>query len=180
MREREMAAVAAAFRQERTLKRTLFMEKKRMMGERDENIERQLSILNRQMKELAYVYHIVAGRSGISDNEFWVWYALLVFEGELSQQDICDSWSLPKQTVNSIIGNLVKNGFVFLEAAPGFRNRKNIRLSERGRKYGESIVRRVYEAEHNTLRKMTDQERQDFIGLFEKYITLLKEEIHEE
>lgn len=150
-----------------------------MKSEMNEDIERQLKMLNMQVRELVSVYHAVASKSGISDNEFWVWYALLYFEGDLSQQDICDKWSLPKQTVNTIIANLAKNGFVFLEQIPGSRNRKNICLSENGRKYGENIVKWVYEAEHNTLSKLTEQERHTCTKLMEKYIALLKEEIHE-
>lgn len=150
-----------------------------MTSEMNEGIERRLKMLNMQVRELTSVYHAVANKSGISDNEFWVWYALLHFEGNLSQQDICDKWSLPKQTVNTIIVNLAKSGFVFLEQIPGSRNRKNICLSENGRKYGESIVRRVYEAEYNTLSRLTEQERHTCIQLMEKYIALLKEEIYE-
>lgn len=145
----------------------------------NEDIERQLKMLSMQVRELVSVYHTVANRSGISDNEFWVWYALLYVEGNLSQQDICDKWSLPKQTVNTIIANMTKSGFVSLEQLPGFRNRKNICLSESGRKYGENIVRQIYEAERNTLSRLSEQERQTCTRLMEKYIALLKEEIHE-
>lgn len=136
-------------------------------------------MLNRQIKELASVYHAEASRSGISDNEFWVWYELLYSKGTLSQQDICEKWSLPKQTVNTIVLNFKKKGFVFLEPAQNFRNRKNICLSKSGREYGENIVKRVYEAEHNILRRMTEQELKTCIKLLGKYIALLKEEIYE-
>lgn len=154
------------------------MEEKDASGV-NEDIERQLKMLNMQIKELMSVYHVVASKSGISDNEFWVWYALLYFEDDLSQQDICEKWSLPKQTVNTIIANLTKRDLVFLKQIPGSRNRKNIHLSEKGRRYGENIVKRVYEAEHNTLSRLTEQERQTCIELKGKYIALLKEEIHE-
>lgn len=40
-------------------------------------------------------------------------------------------------------------------------------------------VRRVYEAEHNTFNNLTEQERRTCTELMEKYIGLLKEEIHE-
>lgn len=150
-----------------------------MMSEMNEDVERQLKMLNMQVRELVSVYHTVASRSGISVNEFWVWYELLYFEGDISQQDICDKWSLPKQTVNTIIANMAKSGFVFLKQIPGSRNRKNICLSDNGRKYGENIVRRVYEAEQNTLSRLTEQERQTCTRLMGKYIALLKEEIHE-
>lgn len=45
---------------------------------------------------------------------------------EYSQQDICNAWSLSKQTVNSIVSNMVKKGYVYLEMVPGSKNRKFI------------------------------------------------------
>lgn len=54
-------------------------------------------------------------------------------EGEHSQQDICSMWSLPKQTVNTIITHMVQKGFASLEVVPGTRNRKTIHLTEAGK-----------------------------------------------
>jgi DNA-binding MarR family transcriptional regulator len=59
---------------------------------------------------------------------------------EYSQQDICNAWSLSKQTVNSIVSNMVKKGYVYLEMVPGSKNRKIICLTEEGRKFGEKVI----------------------------------------
>lgn len=143
-----------------------------------ESIKEQLEIMNQQAKELASIYHDAAGKSGVSENEFWVWYALLVLGGEYSQQDICDLWSLPKQTVNSIVSNLAKKEFVSLEAVPGTRNRKIIQLTDAGKSYGASIVMPVYQAEIHVLEQLPDQELQTYITMLGKYISLLKNEIY--
>lgn len=143
----------------------------------NEHIKEQLEKMNQQVKELAAIYHGIASKSGISDNEFWVWYAMLILENEYSQQDICDMWSLPKQTVNSIISALSQKGFLVLEAIPGTRNRKEIRLTQEGRKYGESIVKPIYLAEQNVLEKMSEEDREMCIDLMGRYINNLKGEI---
>lgn len=143
----------------------------------NEEIKKQLETINQQMKEITAVYHYAAIKFGISDSEFWVLYALLVLEGEYSQQDICEMWSLPKQTVNSVIRNMVKKGYVFLETIPGTRNRKIIRLTEDGKMFGENTVMCVYKAEQRTILKMSEQERQTCIQLLGKYINFLNEEI---
>lgn len=140
--------------------------------------KKQLETLNQQMKEITAVYHYSAIKFGISDSEFWVLYALLVLDGEYSQQDICEMWSLPKQTVNSVIRNMVKKGYVFLETIPGTRNRKIIRLTEDGKAFGENTVMRIYELEQRALLKMSEQERQTCIQLLSKYMTFLSEEIY--
>lgn len=141
-------------------------------------IKGQLEILNQQIKELTGIYHQAAVRLGVSDNEFWVWYTLLVMREEYSQQDICDLWSLPKQTVNSVVANLVKKNFVALEVVPGTRNRKIVRLTKEGKEYGESIVSPILRTEQRAIGGMSEQERQVCISLLDKYIKLLKEEFH--
>lgn len=143
-----------------------------------EHIKGQLEKMNQQVKELTAIYHSVASRSGISDNEFWVWYALLVLEGEYSQQDICDIWSLPKQTVNTIIANLSKKGLLVLETIPGTRNRKVIRVTEEGRKYGENVVMKIYLAEQNALERMSEEEREMCVAVMGKYITFLRDAVY--
>lgn len=144
----------------------------------DEIIKQQMGIMNQQIKELAAVYHDAAAKFGISDNEFWIWY-VLILEGECTQQDICDDWSLPKQTVNSIIAKLVKKELLALELLPGTRNRKMIRLTEAGRQYGERIVMHVYQAEKRSLARLTEGQRQRYITLMGEYIEFLKQEIGE-
>lgn len=144
----------------------------------NENFKEQLEIMNQQTKELASLYQKAASnKAGKSVNEFWIWYALLILGGEYSQQDICDTWSLPKQTVNTIVTNLVKKGYVTLEVVPGTRNRKIIRVTDEGKAYGENIVMPVYEAEVSALQQISEQERTIFISMLGKYINLLKKEI---
>lgn len=144
-----------------------------------EHVKQQLGKLIQQIKELAAVYHGAAAQAKISVNELWIWYTLLVMEGDFSQQDISDMWSLPKQTVNSIIANLVKKGYLILEAVPGTRNRKVIRITEAGKEYGDRLVMPIYQAEQRSLELMTEEERLGCITLLGKYIAIFTEEISE-
>ncbi len=150
--------------------------KRRMRMEH--NVKEQLETINQQIKELVGVYRGIVSRSGISENEFWIWYSLIIMEGEYSQRDICNSWSLSKQTVNTIVTHMVERGMAFLEVVPGTRNRKIIRLTETGKKYGESIVRSVSEAENRAFNRLPEADRLAWIVAFRKYINILKEEIH--
>ena len=140
----------------------------------------QLEIINQQIKELAGIYKTAVSNLGISENEFWIWYALINMEDKLSQQDICDMWSFSKQTVNTIISHMVKNNYATLEVVPGTRNRKNICLTEEGRKFGESIIVPISNAEVQALERIPLQERIAYLAVLEKYVKLLKKEIHSE
>lgn len=143
----------------------------------EQDIRRELLDLNLQAKDLLAIYHRAAATRGVTDNELWVWYTLLLLEGTYTQQDICEMWSLPKQTVHSLVSNMVKRGYVELEPVPGSRNRKRIRLTEAGRAYGTEIVAPVYQAEQRAMGQLTEQERQTFSALLDKYISLLGGEL---
>lgn len=136
-----------------------------------------IKIITRQLKELSFIYNKACSKIGISSSEFWVWYALIVLDGEISQQDISDEFFLPKQTINTVISNLSKNGYVSLEAIPGTRNKKIIKLSKKGEQYGKKIIKDVYEAEKKTLESMSQEDCCTFISLLEKYTEKLNENI---
>ena len=134
-------------------------------------------LMSQQCKELTAIYHRAACQYGISDNEFWVLYALFVFEEEQSQQSISEMWSLPKQTVNSVVSGMIKKGHVYLETIPGTRNKKVIRLTEEGKRFGESVIFPIYDAEQRAVDNMTSQEQQLCTELLAKYISFLDKEI---
>ncbi len=139
----------------------------------------RLERINQQIKEMAGIYRNAVSSCGVSENEFWIWYALIVMEGDLTQQDISGIWSVSKQTVNTIITHMVQKGYVTLEFIPGSRNRKRIALTESGRRCGEALVMPVFQAEQQALEGLTRQEQDAFTAILEKYIRKLKESIYE-
>ncbi len=141
------------------------------------NRRAQLELISQQIKELVGIYRDAVSHSGISENEFWVWYTLIVIDGEYSQQDICNMWSLPKQTINTITMHMAQKGLVSLEVVPGTRNRKIIRLTEAGRAYGESIVLPISEAEQRTLDQLPAEDWIACTAALGRYINILKEEL---
>lgn len=115
--------------------------------------------MNRQIKELSGVYRSALSRLGLSENEFWIWYALLIMEEAYSQQDLCDEWSLSKQTVNTIITGMVKKGYVELRVDPRHPESKNHLRHRSGRSYGEQIIIPIAEAEQRAIEKVPMRER---------------------
>ncbi len=137
----------------------------------------QLELLNRQIKELVGVYRDAMVDSGHSENEFWIWYTLIVMEGEHAQQDICGMWSLTKQTVNNIILRMMKEGHVTLELVPGTRNRKIIRLTESGRVFGEQLIGPITVGELKAFARLNLNERTACMSALNQYIRYLKDEL---
>lgn len=145
----------------------------------DDQIKRQIDVINQHIKELNFLYHTAAVRSGVSDGEICVWSMLLTTDKEYSQQDLCELLFLPKQTINSIISGLIKKGYIFLEHVPGTRNRKVIRLSDEGRNYGKKNIMWIFEAEQHALKDTDPHEISTLTSMLEKYIKKLKKEFNE-
>ena len=134
-----------------------------------------VGLVNRQVKELAGIYRDAVKHLDISDSEFWVWYTLVSTDEAYTQQDICSMWSLPKQTVNSIITHLRLKKFAYLEAVPGTRNHKIIRLTDLGQAFGEKLIDPIMRAEETAFSGLSAQELKTVTEFFGKYMSALRE-----
>lgn len=141
------------------------------------DVRELIDVINHRIKELNSLYHVAANKSNISDGELDIWSVLLNTDEEISQLDLCETLFLPKQTINSLVAGLVKKGFVFLEHSPGSRNRKIIRLTDIGRKYGEENIRWIFNAEQCAMEDTDPHEVQVYISMLEKYIQRFRKEI---
>ena len=141
-----------------------------------ENIQKQLELINQQIKELASIYKLSLVKFNISENEFWIWYALIIMNEECTQQDIVNNWFISKQTVNTIIKNLVKNNYITLKTMPNNHNKKIICLTKKGRDYGEKIVLPMSSMGLKSFGKLTLEDRKKLIEIMSKYIQILKDE----
>lgn len=139
----------------------------------------QIDLINQQMKELVGIYRDAVKGLDISESEFWTWYTLITIEGPHTQQDICSMWSLPKQTVNTVITRMRLKRYAYLESVPGTRNHKIVRLTEEGRKYGETLILPISRAEEKVLSKVSSEEISLVTNLFGKYIDMIRSEFHE-
>lgn len=117
----------------------------------------KFGLIMRKMREIDAIYRGAAARANIPEGELAIWLVLLHLEKECSQQDICDFFSLPRQTVNSLIANLRKKGYVCLKPAPNSRNRKLICLTESGRAFGQQKVAWIFQAEHRVREAATPE-----------------------
>ena len=131
----------------------------------------------RRIREMLSVYRESAKALELSDGEFWVWYTLVTIEGEHTQQDICAMWSLPKQTVNTVITRMRLKKYAYLEAIPRTRNHKIVRLTEEGRRYGRELILPITQAEEKALSRISDGEHSVFGEIFDKYIELIRTEL---
>lgn len=141
-----------------------------------DSVRVQIEKINRLYKEQDELYHELAVRFGVSDTAMWVLYAICSAGEPAAQYDLANAWFFPKQTVNSAITRLEKDGLVRLEPLPGTRNRKNVLLTETGKAFCASSVIPLLEAEERSFLRLSEEERRTAVLLMEKQLAFLREE----
>lgn len=141
-----------------------------------EEIRLLLREYNAIYKETDAIYSDFAKRSGLSDCAFWLMYTIYEADGKCTQKDISGQWILSKQTVNSALKGLEKNGYITLTLSGTNKRSKYITLSDKGKAFAHENISIVFEAEQLALQKMSDAERAVMIKINRKYQELLREE----
>ena len=139
-------------------------------------IEDQLFIFNQLHKEEDEVYRSIANKAGVSDAGFWILYSLCEWKGLCTQNDLCSTWFFPKQTINSAISKLVKEGYITLLPIPGTRNKKSVELTIKGQTFCEATVLPLFEAERKVYKRFTLEEQEMMLSLYKRHVEYLKEE----
>ena len=129
---------------------------------------------NRRVKEWDGIYHQAGQRCGLSDAAYWLLYTLCDEEQEMSQNDFCKQWFLSKQTVNSAISTLKKEGYITLVTVSHSR-RKLIRLTKEGENFCQEKVKPFLDADRASLSGLSPEERNQMLSLMQKQLSLFKE-----
>ena len=141
-----------------------------------ESKSKQIEQFHTQIKEFIGLYRETAAKHSISENEFWVWQTLILENGEHTQQELCSTWSLPKQTVNAIIAHMIRKKYARLERKPR-QKAKIICLTEEGRKYGEMLVSSIIEAENKAFMQISPEDFGNLIRIIQQYTGLVRYEL---
>lgn len=137
----------------------------------------KLKEFNKLYRESDEIYHKICVKQGLSDSAFMILYALAEFGEECRQKDIAAYFCLSKQTINSSIQKLIKEGFVELEPAKG-RDIKII-LTDKGSKLIQDKIIPVIDIEKDTFASMGEDEAKELIRLTRKYVEIFKEKTNE-
>lgn len=131
--------------------------------------------INNFITVLNALYHRAAVKLGISDSVFVVLYEIFDEGDECLLTDIYKKSGISKQTVNSALRTLEKDGIVYLEKIDG--RTKKVVLTEKGKMFVKNTVARLYQAEARAFDDWTDEEIRDYLERSEKYIRRFVEEI---
>lgn len=141
------------------------------------NISEKIRKLNCIMSETESLYHKLNLSLGLSDSVSDILYLLYDNEGQYSISNLCNELSIPKQTINSALRNLEKEGIVFVEIYSG--KNKRVVLTEKGWKHSQMTVSKIYEIEKAIFKEFSIDEIDAFLEFHKKYNVALNKNIDE-
>ena len=117
-------------------------------------------------------YDEFAKKSNVSSALLWVLYALNDGNSH-TQIEISNDWELPKTTVNTVIKEIQKNGYVDLIPIKGKRREMSIVLTESGKKYADRVLTDLYKKEAEVYKALSSEEYA-IVAVLEKIAKKLK------
>lgn len=119
------------------------------------------------------VYHDAGQRLGLSDSVMIVLYTVSGNGGSCMLSEICRLSGTSKQTINSALRRLEKEGIITLETVDG--RRKCVFLTPKGKKLAENTVENIIKAENEIYGSWTAEERKIYIELTERFLRQIRE-----
>ena len=119
-------------------------------------------------------YDEFAKQSNVSSSLLWVLYALNDGNSH-TQIEISNDWELPKTTVNTVIKDIQKQGYVELVPIKGKRREMSIVLTESGKAFADNVLSNLYRKEEEVFKLLSPKE-QEIVMVLEKLARKLKEE----
>lgn len=116
--------------------------------------------------EIGMIYHEMAQYNGISDSVQNILYTLIAFGPECTQSDICKLTGISRQTINSAIRKLEREGVLYLKAG---RKNKSICLTDQGHQLAERTVMPIIYAECEIFSGWSEEERKALFTLTKRY-----------
>ena len=126
-------------------------------------------------KEVDDLYHMLALKFSLSDSAMWILCTMREANRELTQSEIAQEMSMSRQTVKSAIKNLVKQGYLRLEAVSGDRRNKTLSFTEEGEAFVKRTVDQVLSLEHQVFENLEVEEQEQITQILRKYTRLMRE-----
>ena len=118
---------------------------------------------------------MLALKFSLSDSAMWILCTMREANRELTQSEIAQEMSMSRQTVNSAIKNLEKQGYLQLEAVSGDRRNKTLSFTEEGEAFAKKTVDRVLSLEHQVFENLEVEEQEKITQILRKYTRFMRE-----
>lgn len=125
--------------------------------------------------EIDRAYHEAAQKLGLTDSAMLILYTICYNGEECLLSDVTHLSGMSKQTLNSALRKLEKEGIVQSEKFQG--KQKKILLTNQGKILVKNTVLPLIKIENEIFESWTKREREIYIELTERYLLAFKEKI---
>lgn len=126
-----------------------------------------LARINAAIRKTDEAYDIAAKKVGLSQSSFDILYTLRSIGEGCSQKDLSQASCTGKQTINSAIHRLQRNGILRLES--GFGRTTLVYLTDKGKKMVRTRIDPVISAETAAAKSLPAQDQDALAKAFEDY-----------
>ena len=124
--------------------------------------------INRAIIKCRGLYSAWSANHGISYHEMLVIYTIREF-GFCTQKHICDSYLLPRQTMNNVISGMRKNGLLVYSSEHSVGREKAFVLSDKGETYAAPLLDSLDILESGALERLGSKKMAMLIQLLSEY-----------
>ncbi len=132
----------------------------------------QMKRFNYLTQEIDKIYHDASFKLGISDSVMQILYTLLSCGRSCTIGDIV-TMGVSKQTVNSSLRKLEKEGYILLEKIDG--RKKRVLLTDSGRELAERTALKIIKIENEIFEQWSQEDADNYMRLTALYCKMLKE-----
>ena len=125
--------------------------------------------------EIDQLYTQYAASCSLSDSEMWILYIITLNGGEATQSEVCKAFSLNRKTVNSAVTKLEKQEILVRRSGEG--KKVILSLTSSGLELAERTVKPLLNAEKQTIKNWSEEERNTLLTLTEKYLDDLRQKL---
>ena len=114
---------------------------------KNKNVLSELQRYYALWKDSTAMYKEWSKEQGLSSNGVLLLYSFHEEDSSYTQKMLSEKWCIPKQTVNMILKDFEKKGYVEMVPMPNDKRNKQICLTEKGKLYAANIVTKLHEKE---------------------------------
>lgn len=141
-----------------------------------EDIDAKMKAFCNAWQSINIIYEDYARKSGVSYNSLYILNAIQQTEN-CTQKEICEKTLLPKQTVNNVVINFYKKGYVELVELPENRRVKAIHLTEKGIQYANTLIPHIHHADRLAMESLTVEQQDTLLHLMDIYVSAFRREM---
>lgn len=140
------------------------------------NWDKSIKAITSAVDRTDYLYEKWAKKQGVNNYVSRIMY-MLYLSGVNRQKEMVENYNMPKQTVNTVITELQKKGYIILIPDENDKRSKIIKLTQEGINYANKIVTPLLDCEIRVLKKMGTQRVEMLIDTMNQYADLLETEM---